>query len=871
MSTEDRKLSAIVFTDICGFTELMSKDETKAMSLLDQQRSLLKPIIKNFNGEWLKEIGDGVLVSFPSAVRAVTCSLEIQRILAHNSDLTLRIGIHIGDVIRKDGDVFGDGVNIASRLEPLAEPGGICVSERVHEDIKNKPDIRATFQEEQLLKGVEKPIRVYSIYTEMGTPDINTDQDGGPKLEKNTPRISKMPFLFAGIVIGLLITVFALNKNPESNKPEEMVFYTGERLPVAIADFENNTGDATLDGLSGLLITSLEQSNYLSVLTRSRMNDILKQIGKSNINTINEDLGREICKTANIQSLILASISQFGDLYSVDLKILDVNNNEYLFTTNIQSEGKKSIPSMIDDIAKYSRSSLAEKKDVVDRSQTDIAKMTTDNLDAFKYYDLGEKAMFANQWKTAIEFFEEAVEYDTSFAQAYYMLAYSHKWFAKESLTDFYIEKANAFTQNIPEKERLYIEALAEKLSQKKIKLLEKIIEKFPNEKLAYFDIGDTYYHDGYVDRSIPYFEDCLDLDPTFEFSLQHKKWALNDLRLYDRAIKFTAESSKLFPDKSYYKTAEVKSYLDAGMVETFFEKILQLEKDNLITSGLKLYKVDGYIARGDYKSADSYLKSIDTDKDIKERVLIKTQSLAVHRGDLERFLKVSEELLNTYVSNNNFIDYANELGNRATVLNFPFNLQQKSINVLNELEKMLDGPNKKLDFVDMGLFTRRGIIQTYQALGLWDRVEKYREDSMNFYTEQMQSKGIKAKQDNNIEDAIKFYEDALNDYNITLFNQHPISYELGICYMINGDYENAIKCFDKLKDSTDPAMYNVRQHYHPLYFLQSGLANFELENYRLAKSNLETFLKIWSPASDSLEHKILARNTIAKIEKVIS
>ncbi len=175
MSTEERRLAAIVFTDICGFTELMSRDETKAMALLEQQRALLKPIISNFNGEWLKEIGDGVLIAFPSPVKAVTCSLEIQRILAHNSELTIRIGIHIGDVIQKDGDVFGDAVNIASRLEPLAEPGGICVSERVHEDIENKPDISTSFQEEQLLKGVEKPIKVYSIFTQMGTAPERAD------------------------------------------------------------------------------------------------------------------------------------------------------------------------------------------------------------------------------------------------------------------------------------------------------------------------------------------------------------------------------------------------------------------------------------------------------------------------------------------------------------------------------------------------------------------------------------------------------------------------------------------------------------------------------------------------------------------------
>ena len=197
MSTEERKLAAIVFTDICGFTELMGSDETKAMALLDQQRALLKPIISNFNGEWLKEIGDGVLISFPSAVKAVTCSLEIQRILAHNSDLTLRIGIHIGEVIKKGGDVFGEGVNIASRLEPLAEPGGICVSERVHEDIKNKPEISTAFQEEQLLKGVDKPIKVYSIFTQMGTaPSPETDKP------VSKPPKSKMPYIAADCIHG---------------------------------------------------------------------------------------------------------------------------------------------------------------------------------------------------------------------------------------------------------------------------------------------------------------------------------------------------------------------------------------------------------------------------------------------------------------------------------------------------------------------------------------------------------------------------------------------------------------------------------------------------------------------------------------------
>ncbi|SVB86774.1 uncharacterized protein METZ01_LOCUS239628, partial [marine metagenome] len=439
MSTEERRLAAIVFTDICGFTELMGRDETKAMALLDQQRALLKPIISNFNGEWLKEIGDGVLISFPSAVKAVTCSLEIQRILAHNSDLTLRIGIHIGDVIKKDGDVFGDGVNIASRLEPLAEPGGICVSERVHEDIKNKPEISTAFQEEQLLKGVDKPIKVYSIFTQMSsTPTQVLTQ---PQQETTSPK-SKIPILAAGLAIGLLITVFALRTSPEQGIVVEPVFYTGERIPIAIADFENNTGDATLDGLSGLLITSLEQSNYLTVLTRSRMYDLLKQIGKPDVDLVDEKIGREICHSANINSLVLTSIRQFGELYSVDLKILDIEKDEYLYSTNVQAEGKKNIPGLIDEISKQTRISLAEKAEEIEKSQRDIASLTTKNLEAYKYYDLGLKTIYSNQWDDGIKHFEKAIEIDTTFSLAYYQLAFAYQWKFNVPKTQEYIKKA---------------------------------------------------------------------------------------------------------------------------------------------------------------------------------------------------------------------------------------------------------------------------------------------------------------------------------------------------------------------------------------------------------------------------------------------
>lgn len=160
---EHRKLTAIMFTDIAGYTELMSKDEQKALQILQKNREVQKPLIKKHEGEWLKEMGDGTLSSFTSAVKAVNCALEIQHSLKDEGDFKLRIGIHIGDVVISKSDIFGSGVNIASRIEPLAESGGICISERVYDDILNKPGIETAFIGEKKLKNVSRPIKVYAL------------------------------------------------------------------------------------------------------------------------------------------------------------------------------------------------------------------------------------------------------------------------------------------------------------------------------------------------------------------------------------------------------------------------------------------------------------------------------------------------------------------------------------------------------------------------------------------------------------------------------------------------------------------------------------------------------------------------------------
>ena len=170
MPSLKRRLAAIVFTDIVGFTNLSSKDEEGAYNLVKKQREILKPIVLQYEGEWLKEEGDGLLLSFPSSKQAVNCSIQIQAAVKDVDDLNLRIGVHQGDIIIEDKDVFGDDVNIASRIEPFAAAGGIAVSQKIQQDLSSNPEFKFKFIDKPILKGVQQEVSIYCIISH-GLPE----------------------------------------------------------------------------------------------------------------------------------------------------------------------------------------------------------------------------------------------------------------------------------------------------------------------------------------------------------------------------------------------------------------------------------------------------------------------------------------------------------------------------------------------------------------------------------------------------------------------------------------------------------------------------------------------------------------------------
>jgi adenylate cyclase len=231
----ERKLTAILAADVAGYSRLMGADEEGTLAQLKaHRRVLVNPKIKEHRGRIVKTTGDGVLVEFGSVVDAVRCAVEVQLgMVERNADvpqekrIEFRVGIHQGDIIIDGGDIFGDGVNVAARLEGLAEPGGICISGRVHEDAQGKLDISFEDIGEQLLKNIARSVRVYRARPGCGS-------------EARSLRVAL----------------------PIPNKPS-----------IAVLPFQNMSGDPEqeyfADGIVEEIITALSRFRQLFVIARN--------------------------------------------------------------------------------------------------------------------------------------------------------------------------------------------------------------------------------------------------------------------------------------------------------------------------------------------------------------------------------------------------------------------------------------------------------------------------------------------------------------------------------------------------------------------------------------------------------------------------
>jgi adenylate cyclase len=366
LSGDARRLAAIMFTDMVGYTALTQSDESAALSLLQTQNGMILPLIRAHGGTPVKTIGDAHLAEFGSALEAVTCAVEIQRRVKQYDDsastresFKLRVGIHIGDVVHKDNDVFGDAVNIASRLEPLAEPGGVCISQQVYDQVHNKVEFRLEKLPFHQLKNVSSRIEAYKVI------DVQT----GPPAE------------------------------------QEMLKERVAILPLS--NFSPSSQDEYLaDGMTEELITAISGVEGLRVIART---SVMKFKNKET------DIA-EIGRALNAGTILEGSFRKIGERIRVTVQLIDARTEEHRWASNYDGD-MKDIFSIQSDIA--GKVAQALEKKLLDQS---AAHRRAVNIEAYELYLKGRhywNRRNADGVTQALKLFKAAVEKDPDFAKAY--------------------------------------------------------------------------------------------------------------------------------------------------------------------------------------------------------------------------------------------------------------------------------------------------------------------------------------------------------------------------------------------------------------------------------------------------------------------
>ena len=221
-SKDKRKLAAIMFADVVGYSRMMASNEERTLELLKDFENICSPIISKHDGEIIKKIGDELFCEFSSAKQAVDCALSIQETIQPYNDsrpkdfkLQVRIGIHVGDIVLSDGDVYGDGVNVASRIQPFANPGGICISNAVKEAVSSHPNYNIISEGQQELKNILEKHTLYRVETGYEIVDKNRKKDK-PKEEKKNKWIKRF-LLFVGFIIIMNLLMWFVTWNIENN------------------------------------------------------------------------------------------------------------------------------------------------------------------------------------------------------------------------------------------------------------------------------------------------------------------------------------------------------------------------------------------------------------------------------------------------------------------------------------------------------------------------------------------------------------------------------------------------------------------------------------------------------------------------------
>lgn len=364
-----RQLAAIMFTDIVGYTSLMGEDEQKAFFLLRKNSQLQKDLIRKYEGTWIKELGDGLIASFYTATNAIFCAIALQQACSDIADLKLRIGIHLGEIIFEENDVFGDGVNIASRLQASAPISSIWISESVFNNIANKKEIKTKFIGEQQFKNVKQPLKIYEVNTEVNIGAIYNEYKKTFSEPAPVKSIAVLPF------------------SNMSNDPEQAYFS---------------------DGIAEEILNSLCHLKDLKVAGRMSSH----QFKGKNIDF------REVGEKLGVSTVMEGSVRKQGNMLRVTAQLINTADGYHIWSERYDRT-TDDIFAIQEEIAL----ALTEKLKITlfDNDRGRINRAHTLNTEAYELYLKGQFYMSrrGSFILNAISCFEKAKEIDPDFALAY--------------------------------------------------------------------------------------------------------------------------------------------------------------------------------------------------------------------------------------------------------------------------------------------------------------------------------------------------------------------------------------------------------------------------------------------------------------------
>jgi len=421
--TEQRKLAAIMFTDMVGYSSLAQRDDKLALELLEEHRRLLREIFPRFNGTEIKTIGDAFLIEFNSALEAAQCAIEIQRALAkRNHDVTadrrieLKIGIHIGDVVHRGGDVYGDGVNIASRIEPLAGAGGVCVSMDVERQIRNSLEARLEKLAPTELKNISVAMDVFRIVLPWEQQTAAKSAIRGPQSSLGEkPRSFSISIL---VLLGILVVIaIALGwwwtTLSRKNSTSTLASGNASITSLAVLPFKNYSGEPNqeyfADGITDLLTTELSGIGALTV--KSHQSALKFKASNKSMPEIGQEL--------HADAIMEGSVLRDGNHVTVNVQLIEASTDRHLWAKKFEGDVTnifKTRNEVVEAVAREIRATISPEQ------SSRLSNARTVNPAALQEYLLGRESWNRQTEKgfaDALGHFNRAKEIDPSFALAW--------------------------------------------------------------------------------------------------------------------------------------------------------------------------------------------------------------------------------------------------------------------------------------------------------------------------------------------------------------------------------------------------------------------------------------------------------------------